>query len=609
MWDPGDGPVGRARQRVAADLRSDPYLPYLLALALVLTGFRFWHLLPNFATRDEMSRLLDPMAAFGAVLADPGVESLRAGVEWGRVPFGATFYLFGLALLPAVVIAALVGALDAFLAFRNPDPEFGYWAVWHGTPEWIWTTTLAFVRLFNVLFAVGAVYLTYRIGVELRDRATGRLAALVVMVTFGFLTIAHEGGEDMPALFFTLLALHSLLGYLRTGEARRFLAASAAGGVAVAFKLTAAPVVGLVALAYLLRGTTAADPRAALLRPRLVAGGAALGLAAIVLGFPTLLVGGVDLFLERVFEGSVSRTNHPTGPDAPIWWWFLRGYFQAFGLPLFVGVVAGALASVAEAAGAVARRGRLQSTVRRPAAVALVAATVAGYVLMFSTWHDFRVHHLLPTFPLLAALLALALVRLRARAPELGRVAIALLLVSGGVYAGAGDLGYASQPRDEATAWLASEAGDDATVEVYRRHMQDAAIPHGMDVNHAFGREGDDETLEPCPEYVELGYRDLLYLKEGTYYRNGRAQAEYLRGLLNGEYGYEIAAEFGPRPPGFVPDRPTPGSLADLAAVGIDPFTDQYADEQELRQNQYTVILERTGDCDESRAPPFALGA
>ncbi|HKJ57679.1 MAG TPA: hypothetical protein VKA37_00490, partial [Halobacteriales archaeon] len=58
---------------------------------------------------------------------------------------------------------------------------------------------------------------------------------------------------------------------------------------------------------------------------------------------------------------------------------------------------------------------------------------------------------------------------------------------------------------------------------------------------------------------------------------------------------------FGPRPPNYVPQRPTPGSLADLVRVGIVPWTDQYADEQELRENQYTVVLERTGECDGPR--------
>ena len=67
----------------------------------------------------------------------------------------------------------------------------------------------------------------------------------------------------------------------------------------------------------------------------------------------------------------------------------------------------------------------------------------------------------------------------------------------------------------------------------------------------------------------------------------------------------DIAAEFGERPPNFVPQRPTPGSFTDLLRLGVVPHTDQFADEQELAANQYTLVLERDGECDTSRHPPF----
>jgi 4-amino-4-deoxy-L-arabinose transferase-like glycosyltransferase len=439
--------VGRARRTILADLRSDPVLRYTLLLAAALTTFWFWHRLPNFATRDEQARLFDPMVAVGTFLADPSLDSLKAGVAWGRVPFGATFYLFALALLPVVIVAAIVGQLDAFLAFQPGALEYGYWDVWRETPAWIWTVSLALVRLFEAAFAVGCVYLTYRIGLELRDRATGRLAALFLTFTFGLLTIAHEGGEDVPALFFTLLALYLLVVYVRTGEAAPFLVASAAGGLAMAFKLTAAPVVAVVAAAFLLRAHRAGPDvgsawQATRRQAWLVPVGAALGLAAMLVGFPTLLVGNVDFVYQRVFVYSLNRTTHPTGPDAPVWWWFTKQYFNAFGLPLFLGTVGGLAATVA----------RFRDRRRNRHATALLLVTLGLFVFMFSRWHDFRTHHLLPTFPPLVLLLAAALVRFRERSPGAANVVIALLLVSGGLYAGAGVLSYADAPRDDAVA-------------------------------------------------------------------------------------------------------------------------------------------------------------
>ncbi|MEF8893929.1 ArnT family glycosyltransferase [Halodesulfurarchaeum sp.] len=583
-------------EQLVRDLRADRWLRYILLLSIGLSAFWFWHRIPNFATRDEISRILDALVPYARVIEDPSLESLRSGILWGRVPFGATTYLYGIVFLPLVFGVLLLGEADAFTALAYPAGEFGFYEPWHTTPEWVWTWSLSLVRLLNVLFAVGSVYLTYRIGVELANRKTGRLASLVLTLTFGFLTIAHEGGEDMPAAFFLLLAVLLLIRYVHLGDGRFFLAASAAGGLAIGFKLTAAPVVLVIGLAYLLRAadghpkTVLANPR-----PKLVVTGALVGLVVILFSFPSTAIGRFDLVLERIFGGSVGRATHTTGPDAPILWWFLRGYFSALGLPLFFASVAGVLASLWHL-----RRRPVGSTV-----AVLVLGALGSYILLFSAWHDFRVHHLLPTFPLLAIIVGWSLSRFQDRAPAVGRLAIALVLVTSAVYAGVGVAEYAHMPRDQATEWLETNGDEDAVVEVYRRHIQDTAIPHSMNVTHAYGSHGTDERLDPCPTYIQLGYRDLLYRAEGTYYRNGPVKANYLRKLLDGEYGYEIAAEFGPRPPNFVPDRPMPGNYTDLLRLGVVPHTDQYADEQELAENQYTVILEQTGECDRSRYPPF----
>ena len=582
--------LARGVGTVAADLREDRRVRYLLVGAALLCGFWFWHRVPSFATRDEHSRLLDVLVAYGSVAADPSIESLQQGVAWGRVPFGATFYLFGLAVLPVVLLAVLLGQLEVLTTFAAPSAEFGYFPSWQAAPAWFWTGALVMVRLVNVLLAIGCVYLTYRVGRVVWGRTAGHLAGLLLTLTFGFLTIAHEGGEDMPALFFVLLALYLLVRYVQAGRRWRFFSASVAGGAAIAFKLTAAPVVALVLAAHVLRARRADDSWRALARPTLLVPGALLGAVAIAVGFPTLLVGGVDAVAWRLLENPGARASHPTGPDAPVWWWFLRGYFSGMSLPLFLGAVAGIGATLLR----VGRRRAAPGTV-------LVLTGFALWVGLFAGWHDFRVHHLLPTFPLLALLLAGTLVRFHGRRPSLARPVVAALLVTSGLYAAVGVGGYAAMPRDDAATWLDANAEDGDTVEVYRRHIQDTAVPHGVDVNHVYGREGGGEEVDPCPEFIQLGYRDLLYLDRDTYYRNDDARFSYVRGLLAGEYNYEIAAEFGTRPPGFVPRRPTPGSFLDLLRNGVVPQTDQYADEQELAANQYTLVLERTGECDGSR--------
>lgn len=584
--------LGNARDRVLADLRADPWLKYLLLLATILSAFWFWHRIPNFATRDESTRIFDTLVPYARVLEEPSLESLRSGVVWGRAPFGATTLLYGLLLLPVVAVAAM--GETSLSAIAYPDPAFGFYAPWAGTPAWVWEWSIGIVRLATVAFAVGSVYLTYRLGVAVADRWTGRLGALLLTFTFGFLTIAHEGGEDMPATFLVLFVLVSLVEYLESGSARAFLGASAAGGLAIGFKLTAAPIVGVIGIAAILRAKGTAGSLRERLQPRLVLAGAFLGLIVMFLSFPTVLAGRLDIVVERIVGGSIGRATHPTGPDAPILWWFLRQYGSGLGLPLFLGAIGGTVGSVLH----------LRRRPARTRAVLLVLATVFGYVLLFSTWHDFRVHHLLPTFPFLAFLIAWTLRRHRDRAPGLVRGVAAVLVVTSGLYAGVGVAGYADMPRDDAVEWLEANAEPGEEVEVYRLHLQDTAVSHSVPVIHDAGSTA-REDFDPCPAYIQLGYRDLLWMADGTYLRNDPVRGSYVRNLLDGDFGYEIAAEFGPRPPDFVPRRAAPGDYGDLLRYAVVPQTDQYADEQELSPNQYTVMLERTADCDPDRYPPF----
>ena len=87
--------ISEAKRQALGDLRTDPILRYVLLLSAVLSTFGIWHSLPNFATRDERWRVVDPIEPLGFVLADPSVAALRDGVVFWR-PYGATMYLFGL---------------------------------------------------------------------------------------------------------------------------------------------------------------------------------------------------------------------------------------------------------------------------------------------------------------------------------------------------------------------------------------------------------------------------------------------------------------------------------------------------------------------------------
>jgi hypothetical protein len=594
----------RVRRQVADDLAADPYLPYLLLLAAFVASFWFWHRVPAFATRDERWRIVDPMVAVGAFAEDPSFESFKRGVRFWR-PFGATFYLYGIVLIPVFVVAFATGELAPLAripARFGTDP----WTLWYGTPRWIWTWGILLARLVNAAFAVGCVYVTYRIGTEMRDRATGRIAAVLLTFTWGLLVLAHEVGEDVPALLFFLLVVYLGLRYAQTGEAVTFLGASAAGGAAIAFKLTAAVSVILVVVAYLLRVRNAGPGwREALVRPGLFVGGGVLGAVVIFLGFPTVLTHGVDVLLERIVRGTTGKTEPHNYIVAPTWWWLLRGYLNGLGLPLFVAAVGAVGASVP----------LLRE--RSPEADGLLLSFVGlgTFLLLYARWAYVRTHHLLPTFPLLVLVIAIVAARLLDWSRSLARPLIAVLVLSSALYAGVGTLGYATQPRDEATAWLATNAGPNATVETYSHDPQEAAVPHGMTVyrpSHQSATEGDELSRhewtvrieERCPDYVELNYYYAFYQLAPDSHsaraeRVSRHRLEgYFSSLVRGdEYPYDVVAEFGPRPEFMQDSGSSVDRLPELLRVGIVPRSIQYGDPQDFGVDQYTMILERTGRC------------
>ncbi|WP_276249775.1 ArnT family glycosyltransferase [Haloarcula rara] len=602
------GWFGRAKRQLYADLRDDPYLGYILLAALVLTGFGFWHRIPIFATWDEHDRVLDALVAYAKIVHDPSIEGIREGLSWGRAPFGGTLWVYLLAVLPVVLVALFTGQGDAITAMRDPAFIYAHYPVWAETPRWIWTWSLTFVRLTNVVFAVVTVYLLYRLGTRLENRVTGRLAALLLMLTFGFLKLAKEGGEDIPATMCFVAALYFLVGYVQTGDRRQFYAGCLAGGAAMAFKLTLGLVVPVTVLAFLLRARIAdGSLRRALWQPRLLVGGALLGALMIVVGHPTALVGDFDAVYHRWF-GRFGRTNRAVGPTAPTWWWFLRTYGSAFGWPLLLGAIGGLIASVAYLARLAPGRAALRERVPGFDERVLVIGALVAYLLFFSQWHDWRVHHILPTFPLAMVVLADSLERLCGHRKRVGHAALAVVVVTAAVYAGVGVGQFASMPRDEATEWLNENAEEDATMEVYFHAFFENAIPHGMDLNYP----PIDENADPCPDYIQVGDKELLYLQDiPKSQRSGEVDTAveqrqaYIRALLDGEYNYEVVAEFGERPPNYVPHRPAPGSLRELGPLGVYPHSDQYGDEVELASDQYVAILERRGECDGSRDPAW----
>lgn len=545
---------------VREDLSTDPYLGYVLALAVLTFGFGIWFRLPNFAAPDEYSRLIQPLKVAGRFVADPSVDAVREGVLDGRA-LGATLYLYAAVLVPVFLVVVTSGQLGEFASFGTLSSR---WDLWHAAPAWFWTASILLGRLVSVAIAVGCVYLTYRLGTRLRDRFTGRLAALLLALSVGFLSQAHLVGEDVPMLFLLLATVLQADRYVREGRTGDFLVGALTGGLAVAFKLSGGVGAVVLGVALFVRAARSDDPLRALARPTVVLGGLSVGALAVVVGIPSVLVGGVPDLAARITGSLDSKTARTGGFTAPVWYWVVYQYLGGLGLPLFVGVLAGASATAWRL---VARRGRGVDPLTW-----LLLIAVCFPFLVYARWEFVRLRHLVPTFPPLFVFLAAEVSRRRDgatgtvgdRSWRITRVALAVMLVTTGAFVVAAEYQYVSDPRDRATAWIETNTDADASVEVYENSIADVGVPHGRETNHyAFPEEQatneSDLILNETgytqwmldmpdrePEYIELTGGELAYVNpDATDYSQHPERREYFQALLAGEYDYRVVARYG----------------------------------------------------------------
>lgn len=533
---------------------SDPYLRYCLIVTLILTGSWFWYRTPNFAGPDEYSRLIQPMKVVGNFVSSPSTHALQSGVLDGRA-LGATFYLYSITLVPLFMIVLLTGQLGEFATLGTISSR---WELWHEAPSWFWTGAIVSGRITLMIFATGCVYLMYLVGDELWNKTTARMSAILLSITFGFIAMAHEVSEDIPAIFFILLTLYLLLLFIDTNNERLFWAATLSGGIAIAFKLTAGAVVMGIGGALLVRAFTHHENwKAELFRPRLIGGGLALGIVAIYVGMPSILLGGPDELLLRITHTTGQKTSLSGGQSAPIWVWMASGYLNGLGLPLATAICLGAPASVVLARTNDVDAGKLS----------VVGLSALPYFVVFSRWEYVRMHHLLPTFPLMILLLSATITYLIRQKPKSGRILVGFLVVSTALYSGVGVMQYGSEPRDQATGWIETNVEDDEEMVVYENSIADVAAVHGKPVQHypypeenatyestlilnqSNYTEWMTSTTDRNPKYIQLTLGEIRYIDPNSprsekYPR----RSDHIESLMNEETNYTIVAEFGSRP-------------------------------------------------------------
>lgn len=91
-------------------------------------------------------------------------------------------------------------------------------------------------RLTTVLFSVGTIYFTYRIGKELRNAQVGLFAALFLTFSLGHFASSIVVKADVPSTFFAVVSLLFILFLYRSGHIRDYVLAGLFAGLGMATK-------------------------------------------------------------------------------------------------------------------------------------------------------------------------------------------------------------------------------------------------------------------------------------------------------------------------------------------------------------------------------------
>jgi 4-amino-4-deoxy-L-arabinose transferase-like glycosyltransferase len=280
---------------------------------------------------------------------------------------------------------------------RLQKPPLSYWLVatshrllGGGAEERISELT---ARLPSMLAGVALLFVTVAIGsVAFRDRRVGWTAAVLLATSWGFSRWAHNARPEMTyALLCALMVLGFLLLQRSRGDARAGLWAGllAWGSCAVAI-LVKGPQLPLFLLAGIIAALLLERPRPPLLtslRPFL--GLALLPIAGLYFVFLASQVEGArELWLGEMLQSAGDQKTVPIW-QRPFNLYFVRSALLRL-LPWALPIGLAAARLVRE----------------RPAPARMLGWCVAAPILFLSFSPKLRSHYLLPTLPLLAALMA-----------------------------------------------------------------------------------------------------------------------------------------------------------------------------------------------------------
>ena len=281
--------------------RNGRLLLVILAVALVLRLTVVDFGLPALNDPDELMFELGALHMLRGLAFDPG---------WFGHPATTTMYV--LALIDMGVFAfgmatGHVASAQQFTALAYADPS---WIVLPG-------------RIAMVLFAIGTIWLTWRLATRWFGERVGLIAALLLALDPVHLTWSQVIRSDMTACFFLLLCLDACCEIAEHGRWRDHLAAALWLALAIASKWP----FGLGAVAIL--SATLLAVRSGRLTPREAAvrmAGAGLATTVfLLLASPYLLLDYQTVLRNVRGEAQVQHLGATGGGFADNLWWYLSG--------------------------------------------------------------------------------------------------------------------------------------------------------------------------------------------------------------------------------------------------------------------------------------------
>lgn len=420
MIDQPDDKTVERRPRAGGSAEATPtaWLWAILALSLLLNLWSIWFGLPDAWHPDESVGRAARMARDFSL----NPHSFLYG--------SLHYYLVLLVIVPTYLVAKLLSM-----------------------PEDVQRTLVYLAaRVLAAVLGTGCVALTYLLARRLFDRTVALLAALLLALSAGFVTIAHFATVDVPMLFWMLASYLMSARVMSRGGLREHLLAGAFAGLAAGTKYVGGiAILTLVAAHFLTSGKRTFKHLLA---------GVAVSAVAFALANPPIFFASCEFFEAFVMDNAYNTTVGSGAHSIP---GLIAAHAISASLAWPLAILA--VASVCYLGiGAIFGRNRPETL--------FLASTLLPFFVSVTNVHYASTRHVLPLIPILLIIVAKTLRDLRGSSVERrwrrrsGDALMAAAVLTSAVLALDTELQFTFDGRNSAAVWVIENAAPGATIEV-----------------------------------------------------------------------------------------------------------------------------------------------